>query len=86
MYLLWEIAIGILAGFLAGKIMRGERLWRAHRPPARPGRFGRRRVRLRFVRDIRLETDRHAHRRHRGRRDSGLARATAVMDIWSTWI
>jgi len=24
MYLLWEIAIGILAGFLAGKIMRGK--------------------------------------------------------------
>ena len=24
MYLLWEIAIGILAGFLAGKIMRGQ--------------------------------------------------------------
>jgi uncharacterized membrane protein YeaQ/YmgE (transglycosylase-associated protein family) len=24
MYLLWEIAIGILAGFLAGKIMRGR--------------------------------------------------------------
>ena len=24
MYLLWEIAIGILAGFLAGKIMRGS--------------------------------------------------------------
>ncbi len=23
MYLIWEIAIGILAGFLAGKIMRG---------------------------------------------------------------
>ena len=24
MYLLWQIAIGILAGFLAGKIMRGR--------------------------------------------------------------
>ena len=24
MYLIWEIAIGILAGFLAGKIMRGR--------------------------------------------------------------
>ena len=24
MYLLWEIAIGILAGFLAGRIMRGK--------------------------------------------------------------
>ena len=24
MYLLWEIVIGILAGFLAGKIMRGR--------------------------------------------------------------
>ena len=24
MYLVWEIAIGILAGFLAGKIMRGR--------------------------------------------------------------
>ena len=24
MYLIWEIAIGILAGFLAGKIMRGK--------------------------------------------------------------
>jgi uncharacterized membrane protein YeaQ/YmgE (transglycosylase-associated protein family) len=24
MYLLWEIAIGILAGFLAGQIMRGK--------------------------------------------------------------
>ena len=24
MYLLWEIAIGILAGWLAGKIMRGK--------------------------------------------------------------
>jgi uncharacterized membrane protein YeaQ/YmgE (transglycosylase-associated protein family) len=24
MYLLWEICIGILAGFLAGKIMRGK--------------------------------------------------------------
>ena len=24
MFLLWEIAIGILAGFLAGKIMRGK--------------------------------------------------------------
>ena len=24
MYLLWELAIGILAGFLAGKIMRGK--------------------------------------------------------------
>ena len=24
MYLLWEIAIGILAGWLAGKIMRGR--------------------------------------------------------------
>ena len=24
MYLLWEICIGILAGFLAGKIMRGR--------------------------------------------------------------
>jgi uncharacterized membrane protein YeaQ/YmgE (transglycosylase-associated protein family) len=23
MYLIWEIALGILAGFLAGKIMRG---------------------------------------------------------------
>jgi len=24
MYLIWEICIGILAGFLAGKIMRGK--------------------------------------------------------------
>jgi uncharacterized membrane protein YeaQ/YmgE (transglycosylase-associated protein family) len=24
MYLIWEIAIGILAGFLAGRIMRGR--------------------------------------------------------------
>ena len=24
MYLIWEICIGILAGFLAGKIMRGQ--------------------------------------------------------------
>ena len=24
MYLIWEIAIGILAGFLAGQIMRGK--------------------------------------------------------------
>ena len=24
MYLIWEIVIGILAGFLAGKIMRGK--------------------------------------------------------------
>ena len=24
MYLIWEIAIGILAGFLAGKIMQGK--------------------------------------------------------------
>ena len=24
MYLMWEIAIGILAGFLAGKIIRGK--------------------------------------------------------------
>ena len=24
MYLIWQIAIGILAGFLAGKIMRGR--------------------------------------------------------------
>jgi len=24
MYLVWQIAIGILAGFLAGKIMRGK--------------------------------------------------------------
>ena len=24
MYLIWEIAIGIMAGFLAGQIMRGK--------------------------------------------------------------
>ena len=27
MYLVWEICIGILAGFLAGKIMRGKGYW-----------------------------------------------------------